>query len=152
MYILHNKTLKRGEIHMKLSKIVIAAAIGVTMLGGASVEASNLNISDTNWSYTNNTEPGYTSLRSKKGSGNVYCYPITGGSVYVTVQKITSSSYADVSKKRITLNKGKKYTIVNSAGSPSNVRLKFNATSSSTIQNTGKWSPDATTDYTVVGK
>ncbi len=117
------------------------------MLFGTVVCAST---ADSVWTYKNYSGTGHTSDRLKEQSGNVYCYPISGGSVYVTVQKMSNQSAAY--SKKVKLNRGKQYTIVNSAGANCYVRLKFNSVNVDSTVNSGNWSPDASKDYTVVGR
>ena len=117
------------------------------MLFGTVVCAST---TDSAWTYKNYSGTGYTSDRLKEQSGNVYCYPTSGNGVYVTVQKMSNQSAA--SSKKVKLNRGKHYTMDNRAGANCYVRLKFNSVTIDSTINSGKWSPDASKDYTVVGR
>lgn len=132
---------------MKYLKRIITLMFCMLLLGGTIVHAS---CKDTSWGYRNYSGLSYSGDRLKETSGNIYCYPKEGSTVYATVQKMSnlSKSYS----KKVTLKKGTKYTIVNSAGSNCYVRLKFNAIAIDSTINSGVWSPDASRDYTIVGR
>ena len=129
----------------KFSKI-LSIMLCFLMLFGTVVSAST---ADSAWTYKNYSGTGHTSDRLKERSGNVYCYPTSGGSVYVTVQKMSNQSAAY--SKKVKLKRGTRYTIINSTGANCYVRLKFNSVNVDSTVNSGKWSPDASTNYTVVG-
>lgn len=127
------------------------ATIAVLLLLGGNVVSANT--TDTSWSFINYASTGYTSWRHKDTTGNVYCYPASGGNIYVTVGKSSNSSGTghSAASKKVKLYKGTKYTIINSVGANNYARLKFNNVANDGTVNSGYWSPDSTKNYTVVG-
>lgn len=136
---------------MKKLRGILALIAIATVFCGVGADAST---ADSKWSFINFAGRSYTAYRQKDGNGNVYCFPITGGSVYVTVGKASNSSGKNqaAASKKVALTKGTRYTIVNSVGAGKYARLKFDAMYMDSTTNTGKWSPDASKNYTVVGK
>lgn len=133
-----------------MKRFFVGLIMAIMFLGGSVVSASN---ADTNWTYANYADSGTTTWRPKDTNGNVYCYPQTGGSLYATVG---ASSYASGSghtaaSLKVLLKKGKRYTIINSVGAGRYARIKFQRYTSGGTVNTGKWSPDASADYNIVG-
>lgn len=136
----------------KLRSIFVLVAVA-TVLCGIVADASE-NTADTKWSFINFAGKSYTSYRKKGKKGNVYCYPTTGGSVYVTVGKASNNSGDGqaVASKKVALTRGRQYTIINSVAKNKYARLRFDALYMDSTTNGGVWSPDASRDYTVVGK
>lgn len=132
---------------MKNFKTIMVIVFCCCLLGSSFVQAST---ADSSWSYKNYNNVAYSGDRYKDTAGNVYCYPKKGGKVCVTVQKMSDLSKAY--SKKVTLKRGTQYTIVNQAKANCYVRLKFNAATIDSTVNSGNWSPDASRDYTVVGK
>ena len=134
---------------MKYKNIIFGIILGVIL---CSAEIASADIANKNWSYSNYASEAYTLWHKKDTNGNVYCYPYAGGKVYATVGKSTNGGKThSAASKKVKLNMGTKYTIVNSVGK-NYARLKFNRVSTDGTVNSGYWSPDSSKNYTVVGK
>ena len=139
---------------MNIKKKILSYIVGITMIFSSFSTAIAANISDTPFSFDNNTSDGYTQWRYKSNASKVYVYPQSGTTTFFSVQAATSATAtsAGYSWPSYAIPVGQRSSITTYAYewgySYVRIHMHYNQHYVPVIT-TGVWSPDSNQNYYV---